>query len=87
MDNIDFSLLSNKFWNLVYEIFTFRDFLTFLGIRATSGSSDYFPPKLTEILDGFSILNSTLNDKNKTQNEPKSKIFLQNNKCFILFSY
>ncbi len=73
INNSDFLILANKFWKLFYEIFTFRDCLTFLGIRATPGSADYFPPKLTEILAGFCTLNSVINDKNKTQNQPESK--------------
>lgn len=72
-NNSDFNILAIKFWNLFYQIFTFRDCITFLGIRATLGSADYFPPKLTEILAGFCSLNSVVNDKYKTQNQPESR--------------
>ncbi len=72
-DNSEIILLSIKFWKLYYEIFSLRDCLSFLGIRSTPGSADYFPPIINTLLEGFCTLNSVIDQKNQNESEIKSK--------------
>jgi len=83
-NNNEFLNLSIHFWKLFYEIFSFRDCLTIIGIRNTPGSADFFPIKLKNMLEGFSLLNSVINDKNKNDNQAESKnIIIKKSNLFI----
>jgi len=64
--NIEFEKNSINFWLNFFDLFSLRDFLSFLGIRTTTGSADFFPLRKSEMLKGFNKMHTNPNEnKNK----------------------